>query len=268
MKYVLAMLAAVALFAGAALAQVVTVDYSGVAASTMTPVTSPVCPFQATLPQPCPILTMEDTAGRTRVLVLGTQERYALEQLDQRDVDWRDNSMNYNSLFEPGNPRTSHRPNAIVTRGGNPYYPYQQVTAPVRVPAMATRTVEVPATLSTTDRNVLTMVTNRYRGLTPTQAQALGYQASGSAIPGMGQMYVNQALIDNRFDAMMPEAFIFSPDGRLLAVQYMVRSATPVTLFGQPTRTSTTMNGVQYLTAWLYESNPNGFFMDINPNIQ
>lgn len=270
MRYPLILLAVVSLFA-AAQAEMVAVVASPEPTPMMStmPATEPVCTFTAAdLPQPCPVIASSPLSGRSTVLVLGTQERYALSNAPVSHLGWYDFSENHMSYFAPGNPMTSYRPSPVVTRHGNPFMPYHQVSARLR-PAeisMNARMVPLPDTLSEADRNSLVALSARYRMLTPDQARALGYVAQGTCSPGTGQLYLNPGLVDNRVDPMNPEGFYFSADGRVLAAVYLVSSATPVTLYGQTTSPSTIATGAQQMTVWVFDPNPNGMFAALNPN--
>ncbi len=268
MRYLL-MLATVALFAGTALAEMVGVvaSPSPVMAGGTVSTTAVVCPATPmALPQPCPAIASTPLTSNSTILVLGTEERFALANLPASDVGWRDYSFMYNSVFEPGNPLTHHRSSPVVTRHGNPFYPYHQVRAELRPSAIPVRTVTLPATLSEIERNTLVALSDRYRTMTPSQAQVLGYMPVGACSEGMGQLYVNAALIDNTVDPLRPEAFTFGPDGRVLAAVHIMQSATPVMLYGQTTTISSISPGAQQLTVWVFDPNPNGFFAASNPN--
>ncbi|OPZ86361.1 MAG: hypothetical protein BWY76_00987 [bacterium ADurb.Bin429] len=268
MRYLL-MLAVVALMVGTASAQMVGISPSSsptVAGSVE--MTGPViCPATTmATPQPCPVLVSAPLQRDSAILVLGSQERFALSYLPASDVGWRDYSFMYHSYFDQGNPATHYRPSPMVTRHGNPFYPYHQVTAELHPEALAVRTVTLPATISDTDRGTLATVSERYRAMTPSQAQVLGYAPIGACSAGMGQIYVNPALVDATIDPLRPEAFTFGPDGRVLSAIHIVRSPTPVMIYGQPTTVSSISPGDQQLMVWVFEPNPNGFFAATNPN--
>ncbi|MHB0935864.1 MAG: hypothetical protein ACYDCO_02055 [Armatimonadota bacterium] len=227
------------------------------------------CPAVAvSLPQPCPVLISQDVTGEPILLVLGTEESFALDNTDVRNLNWTRVSSAYTGVFEQGNPLTHIRVNGVVTRHGNPYYPYVMVGTATEVAGLEEVFIPGMAGLSATDRNTLAMVAARYRGLTTAQAMTLGYQPVGTFTPGQGQVYVNQALLAAPFNAAMPQAFVFDRNGRLAGVQYHVMSATPVTIFGQPTVASTIVPGAQQLTVWLFTDNPNGRFATANPRIR
>lgn len=273
MRYPLMMLAAVALFL-AAQAEMVSVAASPAFpdAISSVPATVPmVCPVSAAaLPQPCPVVASTPLSSHSMVLVLGTQEYYALSNAPTRHLGWYDNSQNYSSYFTPGNPMTSYHPSPVVTRHGNPFLPYHQVSASLRPQAIAstTRMVTLPASLSDTDRAALVTLSNRYRTMTTEQAMALGYTAQGTCVPGTGQLYLNTAMTSNPVDPMRPAGFYFGADGRVLAAVYLTPSSTPMVMFGQPTAASTITPGAQQMTVWIFEPNPNGLFASTNPNTQ
>ena len=231
--------------------------------------TTMACPGVAvTLPQPCPAVITQSVTGEPILLVLGREEAFALDHLEVRNLNYTQVPLNYLSPFEQGNPLTYLQVNRSVVRHGNPYYPYYMVSAASNVAGLEEVFISGLENLSATNRTILANVTTRYRGLTPAQAMTLGYQPVGTFTPGVGQVYVNQALLSQPFNASMPQAFVFDRNGRLVAVRYFVMSATPVTIFGQPTVSSAIVPGAQQLTVWLYTSNPNGRFAPTNPNIQ
>lgn len=278
------LLAAVALCAGTALAQTgttttttttgtVLVPVAGVGMSPTAPILTPTvgatattvaaCPVGvSSFPTPCAARTVQDINNRPVLLVLGTEERYAINTLGVRRLNWNDVSMNALDYTTERNPLTNSRPNASIVRHGNPYYPYINYGPVQAVAGIQERFVNtnLPANLSTESRSALSMVADRYRGLTTQQAVAMGYQPVGAYTPNVGQVYINQAAIDNRFDVMVPEAFTFDNNGRLLAAQYIVLSDLPVVAFGQPLVASPLVQGAQQLSVWLFTNNPNGLF--------
>jgi len=264
MKVWATVLCVLAFGAGAVWAQTTTV-------TTVTPVIMPatatavVCPGPAVaLPPMCPAVATQFVTGEPILLVLGSEEEFAITNASVHNLNWASVPSTYDSVFEQGNPLTYTRINGAVTRHGNPYYPYFVLGTKTTVAGLE----EIFTTgLTPTNESTLQMVTTRYRGLTPTQAMALGYQPVGAFTPGVGQVYLNTALVDNQFNALMPEAFIFNRQGKLMAVQYDVLSSQPVTLFGQPAAASTVAAGAQQVTVWLYTLNPNGRFALTNPNI-
>ena len=276
MRPLLMMLVVTSLGAGAALAQygtTTTVVPGATSTTVMTTTTAvpvtPVCPSAtATLPGLCPAIATQAITVDTIVLVLGTEERYALENLPARRINWRDSLLNYDSIFTPGYPLMSHQPNQVVTRHGNPYFPYYQISTEVNVAGFEERFGQIPSTLSPESRTALTQVTNRYSGLTTQQAIALGYQPVGACMEGLGFVYLNQGLVDNVFDPMVPEVFTFDQTGRVVSAQYILVSPQPVMAFGQQMQPSQLIQGALQLPVWLYANNPNGFFTLQNPNIR
>lgn len=267
MKILGKMLLAVAFSTVTALAQTTT---TGTVATTTTIVpisgvatTAAVCPTPVLgYPSPCAAKLGQDVTGDPIVLVLGMEERYALESLDARGVDWRGVAMIGVSVFPAYDPLFNTSPNRVVTRHGNPYYPYYELN--VRAPQLIAGMIEtfpgLPTTLSPESRAVLSSVGQRYRGLTTQQAMALGYQPVGACQANIGQVYLNQSLVDNRFDAMVPEAFTFDRQGRLLAVHYLILADQPFMAYGQQFQTSPLVQGAQQQSVWLFQQNPNGLF--------
>jgi len=247
--------------AGAAWAQTVTT-----VTTTATPVAVPVAVVP--LPPLSPVAVTQDVTGAPILLVLGSEETFALSNISVRNLNWSDVPSNYVSLFEEGNPLSYTRVNGAVTRHGNPYHPYYLSGTSATVAGLEERFIAGQVPLTATDRATLQTVYTRYRGLTPAQAMTLGYQPTGAFTPGLGQVYLNQALLTVPFNAVMPQAFVFNRQGKLVAVQYYVMSAQPVTIFGQPATSSTLAPGAQQVTVWLYTNNRNGLFAGMNPNIK
>jgi hypothetical protein len=225
----------------------------------------------ACLPLPwmdrCAAVGTTDVTGEPIILVLGYEEDYALLNLDVDRLGWRDAVWDYGSLFASTNPMTWHFPNRSLSRRGNPYFPYHQVKVDADDVLEQQRAAGLPATLTPTDAATLSAVQQRYQGLTPQQAMALGYQPATTFTSGLGVVYLNQGLLDNTFDPMQPEALSFTADGRLAGVHYLLRADQPFTAFGQTTVSSAVVPGTQQLTVWLYLPNPNGIFALRNPNL-
>jgi hypothetical protein len=94
------------------------------------------------------------------------------------------------------------------------------------------------------------------------------------SVPGVGSMgfhYVNQALVDDTFDPAHPEALMYSEEGELLGVEYIVISAEPVTGFdGEefgPLPPEEFPENWLALHVWLYKENPAGLFATFNPDV-
>lgn len=260
MRFLLAMLLALALGAGAALAQ-----YTGTVttptATTVTSASTLACPPGAAVPGPCAAMIAPNVNGSPVIFILGSEERYAISNLPvQQRFNWRETAMNYPSFYWEGNPLTYNHPNRVITRHGNPYYPYYATTRRVSTPSTGGNMICLPASLGADAQNTLSAVANRYRTLTPQQAVAMGYQPLAACIQGVGQVYLNQPLVDNVVDPMTPEAFSFDPNGRILAVHYIVVSPQQVIAFGQPMMASPLVQGAQQLPVWLFQNNRNGLF--------
>lgn len=265
MRAMWTMLAAVALTTGAALAQVATTTTAvcpPVVGLVTAPVAAMTCPTGSpNYPTPCAAKLVTGISGEPMVMILGSEERYALDNLDARHLNWTDVSGNANSVFAQTNLLFNHRPNGAVTRHGNPYYPYYELPSASVVAGIEERFTAYPATVTTQDQAILQSVADRYRGITTQQAVAMGYQPIGAGIPNIGYVYVNQAMIDNRFDPMMPEALAFDSRGRIVAVHYILLTNVPVMAFGQSFQPSPLVQGATQLPVWLYKSNRNGMFV-------
>ena len=221
---------------------------------------------------PCAAIATSNLNGNSVIMVLGSEEEYALNRLDLSTLNWREAPSNYASVTSRGNPESNYRPNFAVLRHGNPYYPYYQVSTSYS-PTMVAGSMETysytsyPSTLSSGDQSLLRTITDQWRGLTPQQAIVLGYQPLCTCISGLGSVYLNQSLLCNTIDATKPQAFVFGPDNRLVAVQYLIMCNSQLTLFGQPLAASDEVTGAQQLTVWLWQSNSNGLFGPRNPAV-
>lgn len=129
----------------------------------------------APLPEPPAAIVAQTITSEPVVLVLGSQEDYALRQLPDNRLGWRVAPRNYSSLFAEGNPLTYYRPNGHVTRHGNPYYPYFQLMVPAKAVVAGTQEsyvlVPAPARVATlqTETSVLG-TTETYTTTTTTPA--------------------------------------------------------------------------------------------------
>jgi hypothetical protein len=110
-------------------------------------------------------------------------------------------------------------------------------------------------------------------------ALAAGYEAFlpcfDSPAGGMGQHYVNFALLDGTVDAAAPEALVYevAPSGeRLVALEYLVPyTAAPADgpapkLFGAEYSRHDDL-GVWALHAWVWRPNPAGMHADFNSRV-
>lgn len=229
------------------------------ATAIIVPVASaPSAPASVTLPGPCAATFGQSLTGDPIILILSSEEHYVLESIDHRAMNWSDVPANYITLFHERNPYTNWRPNRVVTHHGNPYAPYFQ-TSPFLNVAGTVERFGLAARQPDSTRATLDAVAQRYRGLTTAQAQLLGYQQVGP-VPGLGVVYLNRSLVDNRFDALYPEAFTFDRQGRLTSVQYILQSDQPLTAFGYPMRSSEVVPGAQQASVWLFVHNPAGQF--------
>lgn len=131
-----------------------------------------------------------------------------------------------------------------------------------------------------TDPDLLRRVTQATaRFHSTTQASRAGYTATPCvAVPGvggMGEHWVNEALIDTVFDPLQPEVLLYEPqqDGtyRLVAIEYIVidigqeRPSFGGHLFDVD---GTPIPAPHWsLHVWLWRDNPNGLFTPFNPSV-
>ena len=107
-------------------------------------------------------------------------------------------------------------------------------------------------------------------------AEAAGYEefleCFESDAGGMGQHYVNLAALDTEVDPLHPEAMVYAVnDGQLElgAVEWIVPGTAedaPPRLFDHMFHYNSELE-VWVLHAWLWERNPEGTFVDWNPNV-
>jgi hypothetical protein len=92
---------------------------------------------------------------------------------------------------------------------------------------------------------------------------------------GMGQHYVDFALMDATVDAAAPEALVYevTPSGeKLVAVEYLVPYTAWPSSLPAPQLYGTAYSrhddlGVWALHAWLWKPNPEGMHADFNPRV-
>ena len=108
------------------------------------------------------------------------------------------------------------------------------------------------------------------------EASDAGYELASPCVQhpsagGMGFHWVNGPDVDPVFDPMHPEAVLYGPNGKLIAVEYIVidagqaRPAFDGHLFdigGAPIPVSHWT-----LHVWLYQQNPSGLFNAWNPTV-
>jgi hypothetical protein len=105
-----------------------------------------------------------------------------------------------------------------------------------------------------------------------------GYSDINLFIAGMGNHYLNNSLVDDKFEIEKPEALVYHPWGsnntqKLVAVEYIA----PIALFPQTPPEGFTGNqdqwsknlekGVWTLHVWVWMHNPDGIFAELNPRL-
>jgi len=110
------------------------------------------------------------------------------------------------------------------------------------------------------------------------KALAAGYVDIGVFMPNMGWHYLNEKLLDDRFDWTKPELLVYADDPcsakrRLVAVEYAVPLALskrpPAGFVGHADRWDANQSfQIWTLHAWVYEFNPEGVFAPHNPRVQ
>lgn len=108
------------------------------------------------------------------------------------------------------------------------------------------------------------------------QASKAGYAIASPCVshPTLGAMgfhWLNAALVDPVFDPRQPEALVYGPDGKLVAVEYIVIDVgQPAPTFaGHPFDVGGTPVPVAHwsLHVWTHRTNPSGIFSPWNPAI-
>jgi hypothetical protein len=102
------------------------------------------------------------------------------------------------------------------------------------------------------------------------QAIADGYHDTGIVLPNMGRHFLNQDLLDTRFEANRPELLVYTPDSsKLLAVEYaQPLTATPPEGFAGDADRWVPFGGVLWtLHAWVWKDNPDGVFNPTNTRV-
>lgn len=109
-----------------------------------------------------------------------------------------------------------------------------------------------------------------------TQSTKAGYAVASPCVAhpsagGMGFHWVNGGLVDPTFDALKPEAVLYGPDGKLIAVEYIVVNIgqTAPTFGGHAFDVGGAPLPVAHWTlhVWLFEDNESGIFSPFNPAV-
>lgn len=115
-------------------------------------------------------------------------------------------------------------------------------------------------------------------------AHAAGYPTTNtppcladSTMGGMGQHFVNRALVDDKVELEHPEILLYSqqPGGKvkLVAVEYIIpyrlvpRDSTAPRIFGRAMLQNDPLK-LWNLHVWAYEENPSGLFAEWNPAVK
>ncbi len=122
--------------------------------------------------------------------------------------------------------------------------------------------------------NQLRRSTSKYHS--KAEAGGAGYEVASPCVQhptagGMGFHWVRGSSVDPNFDPMNPEAVLYGPDGKLIAVEFIVINV------GQP---APTFDGQAFdvggapipvahwtLHVWLFQQNPSGLFNAWNPTV-
>jgi hypothetical protein len=109
------------------------------------------------------------------------------------------------------------------------------------------------------------------------KALADGYVDIGVFMPNMGWHYLNNQLLDEKFDWTKPELLVYADDPcggkrKLVAVEYAVPLAlskkAPAGFVGRADEWDANQTfQIWTLHAWVYEFNPDGVFAPFNPRV-
>jgi hypothetical protein len=109
------------------------------------------------------------------------------------------------------------------------------------------------------------------------KAVADGYTDIGVFMPNMGWHYLNDKLLDEKFDWTRPELLVYADDPcggkrKLVAVEYAVPLAlskkAPAGFVGKADEWDANQTfQIWTLHAWVYEFNPDGVFAPFNPRV-
>ena len=109
------------------------------------------------------------------------------------------------------------------------------------------------------------------------KAVADGYTDIGVFMPNMGWHYLNNQLLDEKFDWTRPELLVYADDPcggkrKLVAVEYAVPLAlskkAPAGFVGRADEWDANQTfQIWTLHAWVYEFNPDGVFAPFNPRV-
>jgi hypothetical protein len=109
------------------------------------------------------------------------------------------------------------------------------------------------------------------------KAVADGYTDIGVFMPNMGWHYLNNTLLDEKFDWTRPELLVYADDPcggkrKLVAVEYAVPLAlskkAPAGFVGRADEWDANQTfQIWTLHAWVYEFNPDGVFAAFNPRV-
>ena len=109
------------------------------------------------------------------------------------------------------------------------------------------------------------------------KAEADGYIDIGVFMPNMGWHYLNEKLLDEKFDWTRPELLVYADDPcggkrKLVAVEYAVplslSKKPPAGFVGRADEWDANQTfQIWTLHAWVYEFNPDGVFAPFNPRV-
>jgi PKD repeat protein len=106
---------------------------------------------------------------------------------------------------------------------------------------------------------------SRYRDISAAQAE--GYRPLGAFVSGLGQVYLNEKILNQLLALTTPPLLLYDSAQRLVGVRYVGFKPDEGRLFGFSVESWPRVGAAYVLTIWLVP-NPNGPFASSNPNVK
>jgi PKD repeat protein len=106
---------------------------------------------------------------------------------------------------------------------------------------------------------------SRYRDISAAQAE--GYRPLGAFVSGLGQVYLNEKILNQPLALTTPPLLLYDSAQRLVGVRYVGFKPDEGRLFGFSVESWPRGGAAYVLTIWLVP-NPNGPFASSNPNVK
>lgn len=105
----------------------------------------------------------------------------------------------------------------------------------------------------------------RYREVSTAQTE--GYRQLGAFVEGLGQVYLNEKVLNQPLALATPPILLYDSSGKLVGVRYVAFKPDEGRLFGFAVESWPKAGAAFVLTIWLVP-NPNGPFAASNPNVK